>query len=172
LDRLHAHHVGVAQHIGVPADRGDLASRLARYWRVYTSAEARSFRGDAPGELAHADTVNSFLTPVLYEYLARRKVTALVAPCDYDGRYLYGWLLLAGYRPGLDLSLVSFDNAWAAQQFPVSSVDFGFELLGYKAFHLIYGDVPVRKTGSGEVSAEAFVTERGSIGTPARGRLV
>jgi DNA-binding LacI/PurR family transcriptional regulator/DNA-binding transcriptional regulator YhcF (GntR family) len=93
-------------------------------------------------------------------------VTALLAPNDrYAVRY---WQVLAelGVRIPRDLSMVSFDNLADLHPFPISSVDFGLATLGYKAFHLLLGDVPVQVAKGNHLMGICQLVDRGSIGKP------
>lgn len=71
------------------------------------------------------------------------RITALIAPNDEMAIRYYLSCNRAGKIIPHDISLVSFDNRYTLKPFPISSVDFGLEFLGYQAFHYIYGVIPI-----------------------------
>ena len=94
------------------------------------------------------------------------KATALLAPNDrFAVRY---WQALAeqGIRIPRDLSMVSFDNLADLHPFPITSVDFGMASLGYKAFHLLLGDVPIQVQKGDHVMGISQLVDNGSIARP------
>ncbi len=111
-----------------------------------------------------------------YEPLARklldyRSATAVIAPNDYTAFFHYHWLTANGVRIPEQLSLISFDNDVACSLLPLSTVDFGLGYLGYAAFHLFSGIVPVGRHRNGTVSSRPQLLDRGSIGPPRKGIL-
>jgi DNA-binding LacI/PurR family transcriptional regulator len=91
-------------------------------------------------------------------------VTAIVAPRDYTAaRYFYR-LTHHGVRVPRDISLIAFDNSAHAQPVGITSVDFGFNHLGYSAFHLILRDIPVARTRAQAVPGKASVVRRSTVG--------
>jgi DNA-binding GntR family transcriptional regulator len=90
-------------------------------------------------------------------------VTALVAMNDRVAHELYLWLHLAGIEIPKRLSLVSFDNAPESAIMPISTVDFGFERLGYLAAHLLIGDIAIAADTSGNIANTCSMIDRGSV---------
>jgi DNA-binding LacI/PurR family transcriptional regulator len=66
-----------------------------------------------------------------------------------------------------DVSIISFDNSVECRNFPVSTIDFGFSRLGYRAAHVFIGDIPVKADRYGNVPGICTLVDRGSIGKPA-----
>jgi hypothetical protein len=108
---------------------------------------------------------------VVAPLLRHRGVTAMVIPNDAVAVRVYYALLALGVRVPEDLSLVSFDNSAVASGIPVSTVDFGFDYLGYCAAHLLIGDIPIRSDRAGNLAARSRLVDRGSVGPAREGRL-
>lgn len=90
--------------------------------------------------------------------------TAIIAPNDWYGHKYYQTLTTFGYQIPKDISLISFDNERGLIRLPLSSVDFGFGELGYRAFHLIMGNNHQDKISSnGRLESKPYVVDRGSI---------
>jgi len=71
--------------------------------------------------------------------------------------------------PG-ELSLVSFDDRLEeVYPYAISSVNFGFEELGYTAFHIMPGDISIRPDGQRTMHAKCRLNHCATIG-PARKR--
>ncbi len=105
----------------------------------------------------------------LASMLVDNGVTALVAPNDWYGREYRALLQMANLSVPRDLSLVSFDNNFIQMYpFTFSSVDFGFEHLGFMAFHLIVRDLPLTGASIRHVAAECTINHLGSIAAKRR----
>jgi len=102
----------------------------------------------------------------LVSLLAESKATALACLNDYMAREYFFWLRAMGVDIPRDLSLISFDNSPESTFFPVSTVDWGFERLGYLAAHVLIGDIPVRADRFGNIAGVCRLADRGSIGKP------
>jgi DNA-binding LacI/PurR family transcriptional regulator/DNA-binding transcriptional regulator YhcF (GntR family) len=100
-------------------------------------------------------------------YILSDPVTAIVAPNDTAATYLFDTLVYLGIHVPKTMTLLSFDNSLRVQSTPISSVDFGFDHLGYAAFHALIGDIPLNRDRHGNLAGPARVAERGSTG-PAR----
>jgi DNA-binding LacI/PurR family transcriptional regulator len=106
---------------------------------------------------------------LLYSYLGlwpalRFRATALIAPSDTLAlSYHVGWLRTAGVAVPRDMSLISFDNSYRYEE-QLTSVDFGFDYLGYQAYHTIVGDIPVERDRHGCIAARARVVDLGTVG--------
>jgi hypothetical protein len=106
------------------------------------------------------------LTPLLLT----PSISAVICPNDLIGRGFLRWLrTLAIDVPG-GCSVISFDNRLQSMPIELTSVDPGFELLGYRGFHAILGDVPVRRDRNGVITAEPRVNDRVSVLRSARPR--
>lgn len=81
---------------------------------------------------------------------------------DLAKRY-YLALHSLGKKIPRDISMVSFDNRWDLKPYPVSTVDFGLELLGYQAFHLITKIMPVRTGRNRQLFGINRLMDNGSI---------
>jgi DNA-binding transcriptional regulator YhcF (GntR family)/DNA-binding LacI/PurR family transcriptional regulator len=95
-------------------------------------------------------------------------VTAWIVARDLNAIRVMDWLLFAKYQIPKDVSLLSFDN-WPAHM--VSSVDPGFNYLGYAAFHTIFGMLPVKKDRHGSIAARPHVVDKATLGPPRAGVL-
>ncbi len=63
------------------------------------------------------------------------------------------------------ISLLTFDNSSWSFTLGISSVDFGYSYLGYAAFHLLYGILPVHcRSPRPDIPCRSFVVDRGSVG--------
>jgi DNA-binding transcriptional regulator YhcF (GntR family) len=92
--------------------------------------------------------------------------TAIIAPNDEHARRIYTWLSVLGVRVPADLSLVSFDDRQEAlYPYTISSVNFGFDNLGYTAFHLILGDIPVKVDKRRSLAAISRLNHYATIGS-------
>lgn len=114
-------------------------------------------RGLGPA-MAAADSAG-MLGPVL----TGEPPPALVAPSDKSARMLLAGLKALGMRIPQDISLISFDNRLSCTIYPISTVDFGFSSLGYRAFHYIAGDIPIGENRRGNIVSEPCVDDRGSV---------
>jgi DNA-binding LacI/PurR family transcriptional regulator len=104
--------------------------------------------------------------------LKQERVTALIAPNDHCACQYSLWLQAMNVQIPRDLSLISFDNIPRSSLYPVSTVDFGFERLGYFAAHVFIGDIRVPSDTNGNVPGIGTLIDRGSIGKPSNpGRL-
>jgi len=97
-------------------------------------------------------------------FVSGNRFTALIALNDRMARLLYPALRVAGYTAPDDLSFVSFDNE-ARLLFPwqISSVDFGIGYLGYVAYHLLAGDLRLRRDGL-NLCSRCTLNHFGSLG--------
>ena len=109
------------------------------------------------------------VTPSMAQ-LRGTEATAIVAPSDQYAFAYFQWLRMVGISLPEHMSLVSFGNIPEAVSYPVSTIDFGFENLGYLAAHHLIGDLPKAKRHV--VKSEPAFLERGSIGKPRPGPLV
>jgi DNA-binding LacI/PurR family transcriptional regulator len=146
----------------------DTADRLVAYARALCQATIQF--GTEGIDRMHLRRIMA-LTPSMLHCLHTERPTVLIAPCDINARAVYEWLAWAGIDVPGQVSLVSFDNRISRIPPTLASVDFGFDFLGYYAFHTVMG------TGGGaygkrrDVPGKACVVEHGSLGTAAEGAL-
>ncbi len=106
------------------------------------------------------------IIPVLAKYLADPEITAIIAPNDNEAQLLFLGLTMLGLETPKDISFISFDNDPGLRLMPFSTIDFGFDHLGYCAFHLILGDIPIQSDRMGDIQSWAKVVHRGSVSRP------
>ena len=82
---------------------------------------------------------------------------------DTVARPLYSLLTESELLPGKDVSVISFDNSPSLRPLPIDTVDFGFEKLGYWAFHAIIRDLPLPMNRTKDIASEPYVVNRGSV---------
>ena len=95
--------------------------------------------------------------------ILKQKVTCILCPNDYYAFFILWWLTSAGLKIPENLSLLSFDNNPVQNQARINSLDFGFGDLGYSAFHLIHGSVPIKADRNGNVPAKPYIADYGSF---------
>jgi DNA-binding LacI/PurR family transcriptional regulator/DNA-binding transcriptional regulator YhcF (GntR family) len=104
-------------------------------------------------------------SPSFLSLLSDRRCTAIMGLNDRMAREYYFICKALGVRVPGDLSLTGFDNAAESVLFPISTVDFGFNMLGYLAAHAFIGDMTIRADRQGNVPGPCEFIDRGSIGT-------
>jgi hypothetical protein len=109
------------------------------------------------------------LTAHVGPFILTPGLTAIIAPNDKHARQIFRWLAAAGIRTPHDLSLLSFDDRQdVTWPHAISSVNFGFDSLGYAAFHALLGDIPVKVDAWRSVATVARVNHLGTIGPAPR----
>ena len=112
------------------------------------------------------------LTAHLGALVTHPGLTALIAPSDRHARFYYRWLQAAGIRVPHDLSLISFDDRQERlYPYSISSVNYGFDDLGFVAFHLLLGDMPVKPDALRSVKSRCRINHLATMGTPGRRRV-
>lgn len=106
-------------------------------------------------------------THLLVPLFRAHPLTALLALDDSTAVTYYYWLEEAGIQVPGEISLLSFGNDEDLSPLPITSVDFGFDGLGYAAFHLMLDDIPIRTGRSNTLTARPTLVERGSVGRSA-----
>ncbi len=102
-------------------------------------------------------------TPVCTHLLAFPELSVWLCGNDAAAGRIHRWLRMAGIAVPDDLSLLSFDNAFLQQMQPISTIDFGYDYLGYSALHLLLGDIPVLRDRTGDIPSIAKLISRGSL---------
>jgi len=102
--------------------------------------------------------------PSLSSLLLEHGTTAFVGLNDRMAREYYFWLKALGIDIPRQLSLIAFDNSPESTFFPISTVDWGFERLGYLAAHIFIGDLQVRADRQGNIPGVCRIADRWSIG--------
>ena len=91
------------------------------------------------------------------------EMTVIVAPNDRYARRFWKCLQALGVSVPRHMSMVSFDNLAEMKPFPISTIDFGTSLLGYKVFHLLRRDVPVHVDKDRRLQGKCTLVDNGSI---------
>jgi LacI family transcriptional regulator len=147
---------------------GDWSVRQQASWKrrrerlVREEAEVHGMRVVPFGRRA-SESSSRGMARMLMDAVRKEGATAIVAPRDKVALKLYYELNSAGWRIPEDISMISFDNRPILVSAPITSVDFGFDYLGYAAFHRIFGLVPVKKNRAGDIAARPRVEDRGSV---------
>lgn len=90
-------------------------------------------------------------------------ITALIAPNDHWAIHYWKELHSSGVRIPQDISLLSFDNVSELKPYPIATIDFGMSLLGYRIFHCILGDVPIKCSAPGRLVGQCQLINNGSL---------
>jgi len=96
----------------------------------------------------------------------RQGVTAILAVNDIASMDYYLWLTALKVRVPQEISLLGFDNAADVQVFPLSTIDFGFPQLGYRAAHIMIGDIPAHADAGGNIAGTITLIDKGSVQNP------
>jgi hypothetical protein len=124
------------------------------------------------GESQHALRKRTSLRSLLKAHtpsltaLLDQGVTAILCLNDAMAREIYLWATYVGLSIPRDISMISFDNRVDCQNFPVTTVDFGFARLGYLAAHKFIGDIPVKAGKNGDIPGPCTIVDRGSLVAP------
>lgn len=140
--------------------------QFTREWRL-SDEYRRRYQGQ-PLNLAEQTSTSSARRYLLeqtpsFKYLLDRDVSIVVGLNNAIAFEYLQWFRVAGFSVPKDISLVSFGNTPASMALPISTVDFGFERLGYLAAHKLIGDVPVNAGRTGSVSGQCSFVDRGSL---------
>ncbi len=125
---------------------------------------SRSFTDESRNFMAEKKYV-AYYAPVVMQ-LIREGCTAILAPNDDRARHIYYCLRAAGIEIPRRISLLSFDNYPELIPLPVTTVDFGFGYLGYRAFHHLWEREAMRSSSSLALT-KPFIVRRGSVAKPA-----
>jgi DNA-binding LacI/PurR family transcriptional regulator/DNA-binding transcriptional regulator YhcF (GntR family) len=99
--------------------------------------------------------------------LMHNDVTAIIGLNDWLAINFYFWFKELELEIPRHISLVSFDNTPPTQHYPISTVDFGFERLGFYAAHIFLNDIPVPADKEGRLRSVPRYIDRGSVAAPA-----
>ncbi len=104
---------------------------------------------------------------MLYPMLVDSGISVIISPNDLTARRVHRpCLATLGLKVPQSISMLGFDNSYRYSFYPLTSIDFGFERLGYAAFHLLLQDIPLYPNRSGDVSIRPVVSEKGSVVAP------
>ena len=101
--------------------------------------------------------------PSFYNLMKNGHISVLVSANDDKARVFWSKLMHHGIEVPKHISLLSFDNNRNISHLPICTIDFGFGNLAYKIFHLILQDLPVKVSKNGDLVAQAFLLDRGSL---------
>ena len=104
--------------------------------------------------------------PRLKRVAEKTNFTAFIAPNDAFAQEYFFWFSSLGIKIPEDISIVSFDNNLDTHLLPLSTVDFGFQRLGYQAAHLFIGDIGITADSGGTIISRSELIDRGSIAAP------
>jgi DNA-binding LacI/PurR family transcriptional regulator len=154
----------------------DRVERLARHGiapvkRLFAGAVRDVPRGSRFGWLTQEQRELVADSALLAPLVRDQGVTAILAGNDGVAVRLHRWFRFAGLRVPRDVSLLSFDNSSAIAGLPISSMDLGLGSLGYRAFHLILGDLGIRANRRGDLIGEPAVNHGLSVGPVRKGAL-
>jgi len=111
------------------------------------------------------------LTAHLGAFMIQPGLTAIVAPNDELARRFYPWFAAAKIRVPEDCTLLSFDDRQEkTYPYTISSINFGFDNLGYTAFHILLGDIPIAADKYLSVTAKSRINHYATIGPAHRRR--
>ncbi len=100
---------------------------------------------------------------VLLRDLPTQGITAILAPHDALAVRYFRALHRLGIRVPEQISILSFDNLYTLKPTPVSTIDFGLEQLGYQAFHILFGVIPIKAGHSRQILGHAKLVDNGSV---------
>ena len=157
-----------------PAPELCIAPYSAEVWnpREWTPPFNEDIFGSSPQPAKAPKTVSPAVqqkryaraTSDLLKFIRAQNATALLAVNDsFALNHFYRFFSL-GVQIPKDLSILSFDNTHETQLFPLSTIDFGFDRLGYLAAHLLIGDIPIQVRASGMIAGKCNLQDSGSIG--------
>jgi DNA-binding LacI/PurR family transcriptional regulator len=116
----------------------------------------------------------SHASPTTARTLARTRCTSLFSLLDHGATALIGLndhyarefqmaLEFAGITVPGRCSIVGIDNHAQTAVFGLSTIDVGFDRLGYLAAHHLIGDVPIAIGRHGSVTSLSRLIDRGSL---------
>jgi hypothetical protein len=104
-------------------------------------------------------------THLLAPLLRRAPVSCLLALDEEQAAAFFYWLTAMNITIPAELSLLSIGNSENLSPLPVSSIDPGYDHLGYLAFHAILDDIPVRVRRGNHLCGAVSLVDRGSLGS-------
>ncbi len=135
-----------------------LASLAMAFW-------SPPFPGQAGEAYREAKRKSALLNACLYlgQVLHHEDVTAFVTCHDNVAALLYPALLGVGYRVPEEISVLSFDNDGVRGSPQVSSIDMGFGIQGFKAFHYLWDEIPVALDSKRVIPSAAYLNHWGTL---------
>ncbi len=103
----------------------------------------------------------------LREIIMRESPSVIVALNNRFAQHYSAAIAAAGLSIPRDISLVSFDNTHESRLFPITTMDFGLDTLGYLAAHILLEDIPVTADRRGIIRSKPMLIQRGSLGSVA-----
>ncbi len=131
------------------------------HWFRLRGEEFRKRMGSLGMEVLQIE--NTVSDAQLMDQVLQQKVTAIIAPNDRFAVRFWKDLATRGVRIPRDISMVSFDHLADLLPYPVTTVDFGLDRLGYQIFHALRGDIPVEKYKGRHLMGECRLVDNGSI---------
>ena len=105
-------------------------------------------------------------TPSLSSFFKSGSVTALVPMSERFAREYFFWLKAVDVQVPEQLSMLTYDFTPETLPFPISTVDFGFSQLAYRAVHVFVGDIPAEADTEGNVPCHPRLINKGSLAPP------
>ena len=102
-------------------------------------------------------------TSSMVSLLKSGTISALMCPNDAMATDLYTWCRHAGIEIPRHLSMISFGNIPESVMYPITTVDFGLDRLGYLAAHAFIGDIAIKAGKNGEIGSVPTLIDRGSV---------
>jgi hypothetical protein len=93
-------------------------------------------------------------------------VTAVVALNQRFATSYYYWFRQVDVSIPQDLSLITFDNRAILGRHPITTIDLCLESLGYKAAHVLVGDIPIKADRWGNIVSTPCLAGGCSVGPP------
>jgi DNA-binding LacI/PurR family transcriptional regulator len=103
------------------------------------------------------------VSPSLAAIVDEPEITAVIAPNNTLARLYRCWFSAMGVPIPRRLSVLAFDNTGRSLCVPISTIDQGFEELGFRAAHFLINDISVGEKKSGAIYCAPVVRDRGSL---------
>lgn len=113
-------------------------------------------------QLFHINKIRASLE--LLPLFKDKKISIIIGQNDKFSRsQLIPWLDILAIQIPQEISLISFDNLYSDAFIPLTTIDFGYDYLGYQAFHAICGDIPVKRNRQGDIESVNKIIDNGSV---------
>ena len=101
---------------------------------------------------------------ILINILGSDEPTLLMSPNDAQAKSFHlKWLNDFDLKLGKDVHLISFDNKFRSSLSELSTLDPGLKELGYRSFHYILGDIPIKPDEANVLYAHPKFINKGSV---------